>query len=155
MHIGSVFYSIANPLIKIGILMEWTHIFVPTGTRNAFWWTCTILMISMACFLIAGCLSVFLECRPYKAIWDFRVAEPSCIDVTALQIAAASIHFAYDLIILVIPQKVIWGLKMSLKKKIGVSFVFSIGIAYVELSLPTPPIHLYGGKGKQAWLTSV
>lgn len=42
--------------------------------------------------------------------------------------AGAAINVVLDLVILVIPQRIIWRLKMKKAKKIGVSLIFLIGI---------------------------
>lgn len=126
---GTAFYSVANPPIKAAILLEWTRIFVPTGTRNAFWWTCHILAVSLGMLFVAGIAATFMECTPYEAIWDFRVADKHCYDKHKLEISSAALHFTYDLIILILPQKVIWSLQMSVKQKLGVAAIFSVGLA--------------------------
>lgn len=52
----------------------------------------------------------------------------SCIDVKFLYIPAAVINLVSNIIILVLPQRVIWGLQTSSKNKIGISLIFAIGI---------------------------
>jgi large subunit ribosomal protein L36e len=51
-----------------------------------------------------------------------------CLDVRAINIAAAAINTVSDLSILVLPQKVIWELQMSVKRKVGVSAIFLAGV---------------------------
>lgn len=52
-----------------------------------------------------------------------------CFDGRALFVASAVVNFAIDLAILVLPQKVIWGLlQLSLRKRLGVSVVFVVGV---------------------------
>ncbi|KAI0154795.1 hypothetical protein GGR57DRAFT_501992 [Xylariaceae sp. FL1272] len=46
--IGSSFYVIVILLIKIAILLDWLHLFVPGRTRNRFFWACwAVLIISL------------------------------------------------------------------------------------------------------------
>ena len=103
------------------------QLFVPRGTKNFFWYTCFGLIAIQAMFGIATVVALNLVCIPYTAIYDFRVAG-KCFDKHNLEVASASIHLATDAIMVVLPQKVIWGLQLSLKKKLGVSVVFSLGL---------------------------
>jgi hypothetical protein len=50
------------------------------------------------------------------------------MDMAKTNIVSAIVNFASDTIILVLPQKVIWGLNMSFKKKIGVVALFATGV---------------------------
>ncbi|KAI0905015.1 hypothetical protein F4823DRAFT_567155 [Ustulina deusta] len=127
LQIGGVLYSVTLPLLKASILLEWTRLFVPQGTRNIFWWLCMGLVGIQLSFLVASVFALCFTCIPYQKIWDFTIPG-KCIKKSELEITSAAIHFASDIIILVLPQKIIWSLQMSLKKKLGVSFIFSLGI---------------------------
>ncbi|KAI3319525.1 hypothetical protein HD806DRAFT_548088 [Xylariaceae sp. AK1471] len=127
LQIGGVLYSVTLPLLKASILLEWTRLFVPLGTRNVFWWLCNGLVVIQLSFLVASVFALCFTCIPYQRIWDFTIAG-KCIDKSALEITSATIHLASDLVILALPQKVIWSLHMSWRKKLGVSVIFSLGI---------------------------
>ncbi|KAK0716294.1 hypothetical protein B0H67DRAFT_582799 [Lasiosphaeris hirsuta] len=125
--VGGVFYSVTLPLLKVAILLEWTELFVPRGTRNYFWYTCYTLMAIQALFGIAAVVALNLICIPYKAIYDFTVAG-RCFNKHNMDLTSACIHLATDVIMVFLPQRVIWGLQLSLRKKLGVSVVFSLGL---------------------------
>jgi hypothetical protein len=127
LQIGGVLYSVTLPLLKASILLEWTRLFVPLGTRNVFWWLCIGLVVIQLSFLVASVFALCFTCIPYQAIWDFTI-KGKCIDKSALEITSATIHLGSDLVILALPQKVIWSLQMSWRKKLGVSVIFSLGI---------------------------
>ncbi|RYC59084.1 hypothetical protein CHU98_g7126 [Xylaria longipes] len=78
-------------------------------------------------FLVASVFALSFACIPYQRNWDFTVPG-KCIKKSELEITSAAIHFASDIVILILPQKVIWSLHMSLKKKLGVSVIFSLGV---------------------------
>lgn len=131
LHVGGVLYSISLPLIKASILLEWSRIFVPMGTRNAFWWICNILVVLQLSFMVAIVFALCFACVPYQKIWDLTTPG-TCLDKTRIEIASAGINLGADIIILALPQKVIWSLQMGIKRKIGVSVVFSLGVLYVK-----------------------
>ncbi|ORY58510.1 uncharacterized protein BCR38DRAFT_73957 [Pseudomassariella vexata] len=127
LHIGGVFYSVTLPLLKAAILLEWVHIFVPMRTRNAFWWICHAVVVVQLMLLVASVLALCFTCIPYEKIWDFTIPG-KCLDKSKVEISSASIHLASDAIILCLPQRVIWGLNMPIKRRLGVSVIFSLGV---------------------------
>ncbi|KAI2622426.1 hypothetical protein GGR54DRAFT_63514 [Hypoxylon sp. NC1633] len=126
-HYAGVFYSITLPLIKIAILTEWIRMLVPRGTRNAFMWICYGLIASQAMAMVAIVFALCFVCIPYEKIWDFTLPG-HCFPKMHVDVGAAIVHLCTDLAMLILPQKVIWSLQMSLRKKLGVSIFFSLGI---------------------------
>ncbi|CAJ2508336.1 Uu.00g133620.m01.CDS01 [Anthostomella pinea] len=123
-------YAVTLMLIKAAILLEWLHIFVPTGTRNYFFWIgYSLLWINIA-FYSAAIIVLNLTCFPREKYWN-RLLPGKCTDDRPLDISSAIINFLVDLGILFLPQKVIWNLNMSSKKRIGVSAIFSLGVIAV------------------------
>ncbi|KAI0167918.1 hypothetical protein BJ166DRAFT_521015 [Pestalotiopsis sp. NC0098] len=113
--------------IKTAILLEWLHLFCPTGARNRFWWTAHILLYANIVFYCAAILALHLSCVPHARIWD-KTVPGRCVDTRPLDIASAIVNFVVDVGILLLPQRVIWRLRMSTRKRMGVSAVFGLGI---------------------------
>ncbi|CAI6083899.1 unnamed protein product [Clonostachys chloroleuca] len=126
-HIASSFYAVAMGCLKVAILLEWTRIFSPKGTRGWFWYSCWALLIVNALFYTGGLIAGNLSCIPHQKIWN-QTLKGHCINRKALDTATAAINIVSGLFILALPQKVIWSLKLSTAKKIGVSSVFAIGL---------------------------
>lgn len=101
--------------------------FVPGGTRNAFWWVCVTVITVQIMFGIASVTALCFTCIPYEKIWNFLLPG-KCLRKANIEISSATVHLACDAVILCLPHKVIWGLHMSFKKKLGVAIVFSLGI---------------------------
>ncbi|KAI0971895.1 hypothetical protein F4678DRAFT_432439 [Xylaria arbuscula] len=127
-HVGSNFYSFTMLIMKTLILREWRRIFVPKGTKNTFWWTCNIVIVVNILFYATVIFLENLSCFPLRRIWDKTVPGSQCLNFKITVLVGASINVILDLITLVLPQRVIWNLKLSTKKKIGVSLVFAIGL---------------------------
>jgi len=68
-----------------------------------------------------------LSCMPVKAFWDISVTQKKCINTTAFFIANSAVHVILDIAILTLPVRKVWALKMSMQKKIMVSFMFLLG----------------------------
>ncbi|KAK0701933.1 hypothetical protein B0T26DRAFT_660242 [Lasiosphaeria miniovina] len=120
-------YSATMLLAKNAILLEWGNIFVPTGTRNWFFWSTRVLIVANTLIYLAAILAGTFLCKPVRKSWDFFVPG-TCLDRQSVHGSVVCFNLAIDLFILVLPQKVIWSLKMTLPRKIGVSFIFSLGL---------------------------
>ncbi|KAI8631465.1 hypothetical protein F5Y19DRAFT_473138 [Xylariaceae sp. FL1651] len=127
LHIGSNLCAITIMVLKAAILREWIRIFVPYGSRNAFFWISAIVLTLHTLFHAAWIVSENLSCIPHEKIWDITISWGTCIDVKGLYVPAAAVNLGADIVILVLPQKAIWSLQMSRTSKIGVSLIFTIG----------------------------
>ncbi|KAI1735114.1 hypothetical protein F4680DRAFT_310930 [Xylaria scruposa] len=120
--LGSVFFGLNIVFLKIAILLDWVHTFVPTGTRNALFWIIYSLIWSNAIFYLIGTFIEAFQCPPED------VGTPRCnIDVAKYNLASGVINVVSDLTILIAPHWVIWKLNLSKVRKIGVSVLFLIG----------------------------
>lgn len=71
-----------------------------------------------------------LACRPLSKIWK-PWQDGTCFDKKALDVTTGYFNLGIDLVMLWLPQNVIWRLQMTRSRKIGVSVIFSFGILYV------------------------
>lgn len=129
MWLSNIFYIIAVLTIKAAILLEWVRIFVPYGVRNRFFWLCHAVLGMNTIFYIVVLFVMIFPCIPVEKAWNPMYAGGYCtINTQAVNIASAVLNLASDIFILILPQRIIWGLKMSAKTKRGVSVIFAIGI---------------------------
>ncbi|KAI1661644.1 hypothetical protein F4813DRAFT_345177 [Daldinia decipiens] len=123
-----IFYVIIVVCLKISILLDWIHIFVPTGTRNVFFWTCHILLWLNLLFYFTCLIAFNLACFPHKKIWDKTIEGGWCLDPWVMLLSTGILNLISDFIILLAPQWVIWNLKMPLRRKLAISLAFATGI---------------------------
>lgn len=114
-------------LIKVAILLQYLRVFVPPKTRNAFFWICHSLIWSICILYLTIFFSEIFECSPIKKLWKPWI-EGHCVDFSQLSMIAPVFSTVSDLAMLILPQHVIWNLHMTLKKKLGISALFLIGI---------------------------
>ena len=76
---------------------------------------------------IAVVVALNLQCTPHIAIWDITVPG-QCFELYKLQVASASIQLGSDVMIMLLPQHVIWKLNLSWQKRLGVSVIFGLGL---------------------------
>ncbi|KAI1342769.1 hypothetical protein F5Y15DRAFT_412451 [Xylariaceae sp. FL0016] len=126
----TIFFCLALMFFKTAILLEWTRFFVPMAVRNTFFWMCHIFIWVNITLYIAIIVAICYTCNPpEKRTRPWRPG--TCINVDALNLVASGFNLLLNIIILVLPQQVIWKLKLSSQQRVGVSFIFSIGIITV------------------------
>ncbi|KAI0862763.1 hypothetical protein F4860DRAFT_110832 [Xylaria cubensis] len=127
-HVASELYAVCIVLIKSAILLEWVRIFVPRATRGAFFWICYIMLWTNVVFYTVIFICANLSCTPFARMWDKTVPGNCNANHNAYDVTTASYNFISDVLIFLLPQRMIWRLHLKTKKKIGIAFIFAIGI---------------------------
>ncbi|RYP57203.1 hypothetical protein DL769_009633 [Monosporascus sp. CRB-8-3] len=126
-HVASLLYEASMVTIKVAILLEWLRIFSPTRDRDAFFWTTWALLILIMMYYTGAILALVLSCIPHARIWDKSIPG-TCSDTSILFSTSSSINLVSDVLMLVLPQKKIWSLNLTIQKKLNISLAFSIGL---------------------------
>lgn len=88
----------------------------------------------MLVFVIcSGVVLLFLQvfqCLPVAYNWDKSIRDGRCLSINTLAYTHAGLSIAQDLIILVLPISELSTLKLGIKQKLGVFFVFQVGALY-------------------------
>lgn len=72
-------------------------------------------------------ISIFMtQCKPLAASWNPTLGH--CKPIQHEEYASVSVNMALDLVIVALPLPTIWTLQMPLRRKIGVSILFSLGL---------------------------
>lgn len=66
-------------------------------------------------------------CRPINFSWN-KTIPGTCGDLAKAEMAAAAINMVLDVVIVLLPLPVVWGLQMSKQKKIGITATFALGL---------------------------
>ncbi|GAP86916.2 putative ribosomal protein L36e [Rosellinia necatrix] len=122
----TILYCVTLMCIKTAILLEWINIFIPHHAHNTFWWICWAMIVANLILYTATIITINLICIPRQRIWR-RWVPGTCINIDVFNIFIAIFNLIFDLLILVLPHRILWRLAITTKKKIGVSFVFSFG----------------------------
>lgn len=121
--ISEFLYIIAITLIKVSILLFYLRIF----PSKSFWVIDSIVMASVIAFGFAISLVVVFQCKPVSGAWD-RLIHSKCVNINALAYATGSISITQDVVILILPIPQLVSLKMNIRKKLNLLFMFSLGI---------------------------
>ncbi|KAI1345649.1 hypothetical protein F5Y01DRAFT_320551 [Xylaria sp. FL0043] len=128
LHVGSLLYSVSIMLLKVAILLQWLRLFVPRGTKGSFYWTSYVLILANILLYSSIVISICVACRPYRRIWDETAPGKCGANREIIYIAGAVGNLISDIIITLLPQRVIWKLQVKTQKKIGIAFIFFVGL---------------------------
>ncbi|KAJ5743631.1 hypothetical protein N7533_008501, partial [Penicillium manginii] len=121
------------PMTKISICCFYLRIFPERQFRNV-----TYVVIGLnVCYMIAFVLISVFQCSPLPGAWLHWDGEGDykCNHINAQGWAAAAINMIFDVIVMVLPLRQLWGLNLSLRKKAYVMCMFSLGIFVTLVSI--------------------
>ncbi|KAI2470458.1 hypothetical protein F4781DRAFT_421236 [Annulohypoxylon bovei var. microspora] len=124
---GLMFCSTVMTTIKPLILLERVRIFVSSGPRAAFERTCYVLgTVDVLVHFVAVMIDA-ASCKPREYRWDQTIEGGGCISARKLPIVTGTINAVVDLLVLLLPRGIVWRLRVSGDKRIGVSLVSAVG----------------------------
>lgn len=113
-------------MVKVSILdFLISIIFIHNNFRIAAF----TLMGATICYGLSCTIVTLVACQPFEANWD-KVSYPSykCIDLSVFRIAQTAIGAALDILILAMPIPIVWSMSCKIGRKVGLTFLFSVGI---------------------------
>jgi hypothetical protein len=84
------------------------------------------LVLVLALYYIAITLVKIFICKPVEKFWNPKISG-RCLNTNVIFVSDCVISLITDVVILVSPLPVIWGLQMDLKHKLGSSVVLVVG----------------------------
>jgi hypothetical protein len=130
-------YLGALPLTKISILLFYLKIFPRREIRIICW---VFIALNAAYFIVFELVSIF-QCSPIEGAWKAWDKEfpAKCNNINMQGWMAAGLNILLDLGTLILPLPEIYKLSLSLRKKVQIMLMFSIGFLYVRSSLGSLP----------------
>jgi hypothetical protein len=122
-YVAQIFYKLTINLTKTSILLLYLRLFPQRYFRIAAY---TLLAIILAYMVATTCSSIW-QCNPIAKAWN-KSLEGSCISLTKNWYANAGFSIATDILIILLPQRVIWQLQMPLKQKVAIMGIFGLGV---------------------------
>lgn len=119
----AVMYSITMLFAKLSILMLYRRLFPITNFAWS-WWFVTSFTIA---YSAGGIFSSLFQCRPMASAWTLDIAPEYCISTQKFYTANAALNVVSDIMILLLPAPIVWGLNTDTRKKIILTGLFSMG----------------------------
>lgn len=118
----------ATVFCKLSILWLYTCIFTTKSFQIASYTMMGVVGAYGVSFLVVFCTN----CQPISQSWN-PVEGGHCKDVRIEEIVSVSVNMVIDAIIVVMPMPVLWGLQMPIRKKIAITFLFSLGLMVIAI----------------------
>jgi hypothetical protein len=107
---------------KISILLLYLRIF----PDERFQRMTKISLAFMLCHLVAFTSAITFQCTPVKRIWD-QTVPGTCSDLVLFIYIGAGFSIFEDLVIILLPIPQLKMLNLTLRKRIALVFMFSLG----------------------------
>jgi fatty-acid desaturase len=119
-------YLASVALTKISILLFYLRIFPQKSLRKIIYFTIGLCIAYMIAFVLATAL----QCIPVRIAWEHWDGEHhgKCIDLNADAWCSAASNIILDLIVILLPMRVLKDLKMNRWRKFGVMLMFLGGL---------------------------
>ena len=128
--IAQMTYKISLQATKVSLLLFYMRIF-----HHIAWFKkiSLALIAFLLVYLIATTLTSVVQCTPVALAWDPTV-DGKCIDLGKFFIFNGVVAVLTDLLVLILPLPLVWGLQLPFNQKMALIPVFGIGIAIVVVS---------------------
>ncbi|KAL4797004.1 hypothetical protein BDV19DRAFT_377751 [Aspergillus venezuelensis] len=145
-YIFSHFYDFAIASTKLSVLALYYRIFPKPHFRRVVILTAVFVVM----WLTAMELVLGFQCRPIQRFWDLDV-DGECFNLVAFSYFTNITNLVTDLWILVLPLPIIMRLHISRDKKIGLSLLFSVGLATCTVSAARLSVVVSQGSDDFTW----
>ncbi|GKZ23063.1 hypothetical protein AbraIFM66951_008995 [Aspergillus brasiliensis] len=145
-YIFSHFYDVAIASTKLSVLALYYRIFITPKFRLVVILTVVwVILWLMTMEIVLG-----LECRPIAKFWDSSV-EGTCFNLVAFSYFTNIANLVTDIWIFLLPLPVILRLQITKNKKIGLSLLFSVGLATCAISAARLTVVVTQGSSDYTW----
>ncbi|KAM0304617.1 hypothetical protein ACHAPM_002719 [Fusarium culmorum] len=120
----NIFYMLSSDLAKISLLFFYLRLSPERNFRMILY---SLISLFGLYALIYAMISLF-GCQPIKASWDLAAqATGKCVDKFGFFLAASVANVVMDLIILLLPLRIVIPLQIPRRQKMSLLFLFTTG----------------------------
>ncbi|VUC31097.1 unnamed protein product [Clonostachys rosea] len=118
-----------------------------TRQTNMIVYMYVVVGISVACW-VAACIATFTHCLPIERNWQI-LPDPGfeCSAGVTQNIVIATGNVVADALLLVVPVRTLWDVQMSLLRKIGITFLLSLGLFVMAMAIARCILSVDNGPG--------
>ena len=115
-------WALSNTSVKLSIL----HLYIMIFRIRSFRIITYILMGTTIIYCAIVILEAFLICRPLAFFWN-KTIEGSCGNEQAIFLSTGILNLMIDVMVVILPMPMLWGLQMKVAKKIALTGIFGLG----------------------------
>ncbi|KAH7039424.1 hypothetical protein B0J12DRAFT_220208 [Macrophomina phaseolina] len=117
-------YYAALSLVKISAILQMLRIFQIPRVRTS----CLLALAFMIFFGIWTLITPLIVCHPLAYLWDKSIQDGRCIDAFPILYANAAVNIATDILVTLLPIRILSRLTLSRGQKRGLMAVFALGM---------------------------
>ncbi|KAH8676398.1 hypothetical protein BGZ60DRAFT_562080 [Tricladium varicosporioides] len=121
-YIVTIFYVMVQNIPKFSILLFYLRIFPSPKFRRLVF----LAMTWQALHTITFLLTVIFQCVPVESNWDLSLPS-KCLNLNVLSFVGESASILEDFVIMFLPVYELKNLKLDLRKRVGLCFMFAVG----------------------------
>ncbi|KAI1418915.1 hypothetical protein F5Y12DRAFT_789487 [Xylaria sp. FL1777] len=115
-------YYISVSLTKVSIILFYFKL-LPQQSYRAFLWVMMVIVILTG---VTSTIAGIFQCSPIATAWNADI-RGTCFNQPALFFANGGLNIAQDLILYVLPTRILWSMNLPLKQRIALIGVFVVG----------------------------
>lgn len=92
------------------------------------WYTARIIIVVTGIYYTISTFITIFACSPREAIWSPLITDAKCIDNNTVVLITCLFNILSDIIILTLPARAVWQLRIPTRKKVGIVLLFAIGL---------------------------
>ncbi|KAF6828178.1 integral membrane protein [Colletotrichum plurivorum] len=135
----TITYSTSVSFSKLSILTFYLRL----SPERKFRWTVFVLIGIVSAYTVVYQILIIFQCQPVSMSWDIN-AKGTCIGKMIPMMTLSAANIVIDIIILLIPVKVVWSLQMARRQKVSLVFLFATGgfvcAAAIQRTIILPPL---------------
>ncbi|KAL9600847.1 MAG: hypothetical protein Q9219_002889 [cf. Caloplaca sp. 3 TL-2023] len=124
-YANEIVYASIVTCIKSSVLCLYLRLF---GVNRRFATIVKGFLIVVFAWGIATLLTSIFQCHPVRGAWDLSVPRDRCFSLRTWLIATNVPNIVIDFGIILLPMHLVWRLKLSIARKIGLTAIFLLGI---------------------------
>lgn len=118
-----ILFAPTASLAKISLSL--THLRILPSTSDRMFARGAIVF--SVCYGISITTVMIFQCWPINSYWDPSIANYECIQERAFNYASQALNSTSDFLIFLWPIRTLWTVRVPLKQRLGLVFIFSVG----------------------------
>jgi hypothetical protein len=94
-----------------------------------------VLVVLISATWFAYSVAALAQCTPFAFNWDKMLPNGHCFNVQVYANSSSVPNIVTDVAVLVLPLRTVWGLKISVGRRVGLVIIFLTGSVYVSFHM--------------------
>ena len=122
--VTNLLWTVIVTLIKLSVLSLYIVIF---SASVKFRRVCYAIAAVQIVFAISFFIGILTQCQPLAYTWDRSIPGGSCVSDSVGFYLTSVQNLVMDVVVLLLPVRMVWRLQMDTRRKIAVTVIFGLG----------------------------